>query len=232
MQVHAAESSSQVETDAALGCPTGTCGSEKAMGQAFQLRDLRGVFNDTFLPSTIAKIGQTTTFPNGDKTWSAQCSIFASEKGYGPVGKFMFNDLSPEKHPYFFKGTDDIVKACPNYDGLSVESKKAFIILIFGVASNMESSCNPAAVNPGAVDGTARGLMQLWDKHEDESAGNCQKGDARDSLKTMQCSAAKIDAQLGTERKLFTKESHYAVFFPNEKGKAIFKAMSRFPGCR
>jgi|GEM_PF-5700320 hypothetical protein len=225
---------SQNETQGQGACE-GECyeqNTKESRNQLFQMRDLRGKINDNVVPATIAKIAKATKYPNGKV--SPTCEGFASEKGWGPWGEFLNKELDPNEYPMMFKGTSDLAdeRICPNWDSLSTESKRGIWILVILSASQMESTCNPKAINRDATNGTAYGLTQLHLDEEDNSIGRCERGSARTANKSTKCMARNIEATMTASRALITKDNqHFAVFFPNAKGRAIFNAIKKYPGC-
>ncbi|MNS88293.1 hypothetical protein D3C72_1222620 [compost metagenome] len=209
------------------------CLDRKGTNQVFQMRDLRTVVNDNVIPKAIAKAASATKYTNGGGRpgWADSCGGFATSKGFGPWGKHLNQILDPQNQPFLFKGTEDLLNVCPNWDDLSTQAKKGIIILAIGSAAQMESTCNPQAKNEAATYGTAYGLMQLHLGEEDQKIGDCRRGDARDPLKSLTCTVTILEEQLSRERAYLTRESHFGVFFPNAKGRAIMSAIKKFPGC-
>lgn len=147
----------------------------------------------------------------------------------------VLKELTPTKYPLFFdpKGSNDIVKFCPNFPNLEEHEKKIILLRIIDGMVFFESSCNVSARARGP-NGTAYGLLQLHLGREQDYERNCRKNDSRTSNRSLRCGLNMIHNQVDDNNKIFFAGSYWEVLRPNgrsRKAKLIARHLWHYPLC-
>lgn len=150
---------------------------------------------------------------NKELGFADRCIDFADEVGLGKWGNFIVEEMTPDRYPDLYNGSDDLSKLCPNYQNLN-EKKSLVWVVILNAMAHLESSCNPSETAKGPYS-TAKGLLQLPVGLEQEQAPGCQKGDAQSTEKTLRCGLSILNKQLFDTRLLFEDDAHWEVLREN-----------------
>lgn len=99
----------------------------------------------------------------GTITFSAGCDKFMNREGkLGPWGNAALGQIRSHPESFGSNVPDDITKWCPKYPSMNKAQRELYWVWILMSMASSESSCNPAANNPNAPNGVARGLFQVW----------------------------------------------------------------------
>ncbi len=148
-----------------------------------------------------------------DLNYAPTCSMFASSKGLGTWGKYIVDELVRGSGNSLIEGSDDLRKACPNYDYLGVREKSYVWVKIFAAMAHRESSCDPKASAPGP-NGRAVGLFQLHQGAEQKYSKGCRRNDSGSVGGSLRCGIAMIDGQMQQKNQLFDPDTHFGVLRP------------------
>ncbi|CAN5653461.1 hypothetical protein BH10BDE1_BH10BDE1_26540 [soil metagenome] len=148
-----------------------------------------------------------------DLDFSAKCSGFATAAGFGAWGKAIIQELADGNANSLLQGTDDLRRACPNYDFLTVPQKSHVWVNVFASMSFLESSCDPRKTAQGP-NGTAAGLLQLHAGRENEAAPGCNKRDSKSPITSLRCAISIIETQVKRTSALFSRDTHFGVLRP------------------
>ncbi len=159
-----------------------------------------------------------------DLKFSAKCSRFASDEGFGPQGNQIISLLKSGKGDEMLDTIGDLKRVCPAWDKLGTSEKSYVWVKIFATMSMKESSCDPAASNHGAPDGKAKGLFQLNQGKEGAYADGCRKGDSLSAEASTKCAVSMINRQIGKDGALKSNSSYFGVLRP--KGDFIYSRKS------
>lgn len=155
-----------------------------------------------------------------DLKFKGVCDKFADEKGFGPWGHAVIDSLKRGNGEALLAGTNDLRRACPNYDNLGVEERSYVWVNVFATMAFKESSCRPAVERPGIKKGRfAKGILQLHKDSEQAYAEGCNRGDSRSAVKSLSCGIAILNKQIEKSDRLFYDDSHWGVLRP--KGDLI-----------
>lgn len=150
-----------------------------------------------------------------DLKFGNKCDAFATEKGFGTWGRTVVEEISNGKAPALIEGTEDLRRACPNYDYLGYREKSYVWVKILASMSFLESSCNPKANVPGIkADRRAVGLLQLHGGSEQIYAEECKRGAARSPTETLRCGIQMLNDQVVRSDALFSRKSYWGVLRP------------------
>lgn len=150
-----------------------------------------------------------------DLKFGKRCDRFATEKGFGIWGRTVVEEISTGHAPALIEGTEDLRKACPNYDYLGYKEKSYVWVKVLASMSFLESSCNPAANVPGIKsDRRAVGILQLHGGAEQKYAEDCKRGASRSPQETLRCGIQMLNDQLTRTSALFSRESYWGVLRP------------------
>lgn len=152
-----------------------------------------------------------------DLDFSAKCDKFATENGFGVWGRTIVDELVRGNGNSMLQGTDDLRRACPNYDYLGVREKSYVWVKIIASMSFLESSCDAQAGIHRVVkgpNGRAVGLLQLHQNKEGNYAENCNHRDAMNPIKTLTCGISMLDRQIEKTNALFSRASYWGVLRP------------------
>lgn len=155
-----------------------------------------------------------------DLKFSAKCSRFVSENGFGPQGNQIISLLKSGKGDEMLEDISDIQRACPSWDILGRTEKAYVWVKIFATMSMKESSCDASASNHSAPDGKAKGLFQLNQGKESSYADDCRKGDSLNAEASTKCALSMINRQIEKDGKLKSNKSYFGVLRP--KGDYIY----------
>ncbi len=148
-----------------------------------------------------------------DLDFSPNCSGFATSAGFGSWGQTVIRELTSGNANSLLQGTDDLRRACPNYDLLSNYQRSHVWVKIMASMAFLESSCNPRALGRGP-NGVAAGLTQLHQGHEHKAAPGCNRGDSRSPITSIQCTISIIETQFKRTNALFSRDTHFGVLRP------------------
>ncbi len=150
-----------------------------------------------------------------DLKFGKSCDSFATEKGFGAWGRAVIEEISSGKAPALVGGTEDLRRACPNYDYLGFREKSYVWVKVLATMSFLESSCNPNADVPGIKAGRrAVGLLQLHGGSEQNYAEDCRRGASRSPRETLRCGIQMLNDQITRSGALFSRESYWGVLRP------------------
>lgn len=179
----------------------------------------------------------------------ADCSAYIDSSGkLGKLGKTIVShikSLGPDTQ--FYK--DDhlgILKACPNWTGLSKEHKAHYWVWLFAAISWKESTCGAAVTNKAATHGTAAGHLQLNLKRNKRAwrggtTGNsCGVADIRPDDANIKCGIEILNEQLKGKNgiyegdgNLYGRKAHaYWQHMTTKNGGLIMKLVRDFPLCK
>jgi hypothetical protein len=148
-----------------------------------------------------------------DLKFANKCSGFATATGFGSWGKAVIKELLHGNANSLLQGTDDLRRACPNYDFLTIPEKSHVWVSVLASMSFLESSCDPGVEGNGP-DGTAAGLMQLHAGNEQKAAPGCSRNDSRSPIKSLRCTISIIETQIKRTSSLFSRDTHFGVLRP------------------
>lgn len=148
-----------------------------------------------------------------DLQFGSKCSSFATSKGFGTWGKAVIKELVYGNANSLLQGTDDLRRACPNYDYLTIPEKSHVWVNVLASMSFLESSCDPNVVGKGP-DGQAVGLLQLHAGQEHMAAPGCSRNDSRSAVTSLRCTIAIIETQIKRTSALFSRDTHFGVLRP------------------
>lgn len=150
-----------------------------------------------------------------DLKFEGACDKFADEKGFGPWGHAVIDSLKRGNGEALLSGTNDLRRACPNYDNLGVEERSYVWVNILATMAFKESSCDPTAEIPGIRKGRyARGILQLHKDSEHVYAEGCNRGDSRSPVKTLRCGISMLNDQIEKSGRLFFEKTYWGVLRP------------------
>lgn len=152
-----------------------------------------------------------------DLEFSDKCSKFATPSGFGAWGEVIVDELMRGRGAALMEGTDDLRRACPNYDRLGTREKTYVWVKVFASMSFLESSCEPTAglrTEVQGPNGSLAGLLQLHKDREGRYAGGCRNQDSLNPLKTLRCGISMLDRQIEKTSSLFSKASYWGVLRP------------------
>ncbi len=152
-----------------------------------------------------------------DLEFSDRCDQFATESGFGSWGRVIIEELVRGEGDSLLRGTDDLRRACPNYDYLGVREKSYVWVKIIASMTFLESSCNPRAGLESVVNGPngrAAGLLQLHKNKEHTYGANCSKGASLSPTATLKCAISMLDRQVEKTQALFSRATYWGVLRP------------------
>lgn len=152
-----------------------------------------------------------------DLDFSNRCDQFATEAGFGAWGRVIIEELVRGEGDSLLRGTDDLRRACPNYDYLGVREKSYVWVKIIASMTFLESSCNPRAGLESVVNGPngrAAGLLQLHKNKEHEYGPKCPKGASLSPSSTLKCAISMLDRQIEKTEALFSRATYWGVLRP------------------
>lgn len=152
-----------------------------------------------------------------DLEFSDRCDQFATESGFGSWGRVIIEELVRGEGDSLLRGTDDLRRACPNYDYLGVREKSYVWVKIIASMTFLESSCNPRAGLESVVNGPngrAAGLLQLHKNKEHTYGANCAKGASLSPTSTLKCAISMLDRQVEKTQALFSRATYWGVLRP------------------
>lgn len=152
-----------------------------------------------------------------DLEFSDRCDQFATPNGFGPWGRVIVEELVRGEGDALLRGSDDLRRACPNYDYLGVREKSYVWVKVIASMTFLESSCNPRAGLERVVkgpNGRAAGLLQLHKDKENQYGANCPKGASTSPTATLKCAISMLDRQLEKTEALFSRATYWGVLRP------------------
>jgi hypothetical protein len=166
-----------------------------------------------------------------DLAFGGKCSGFATPAGFGTFGKVVIQELANGNANSLLQGTDDLRRACPNYEFLTIQQRSHVWVNVLATMSFLESTCNPRGVGKGP-DGKAAGLLQLHAGFEQKAAPGCNRNDSHSPIKSLQCAISIIETQIKRTSALFSEDTHFGVLrpqgdlikLPNGQLKRVVKA--------
>ncbi|AHZ86612.1 hypothetical protein AB1A81_06425 [Bdellovibrio bacteriovorus] len=180
-----------------------------------------------------------------DRKVAEVCSNFATDSGYGPLGRHVMNILNEREYPNLFDGTPDLVSLCPAFPQLGPEEKKVVFVAIMNVMALGESTCGAGPHTARGPNGTAVGLLQLHRGKEgsyesDHRHGHgpeigCKNGDGEKPESSLKCGLHLLDMQFAGKGELFSRSSHWEVLRPQgrkQKFKWTKKIVSGLSVCK
>lgn len=105
-----------------------------------------------------ASFGSTVV---GNFPGSCKQKFFDANGNPGGWGREVLAEVRAQPKAYVKNVPSDIHQLCPNYRMFNDSTREKYWVWLFVSLASPESSCNPAAANPNAPNGTAKGLYQL-----------------------------------------------------------------------
>lgn len=176
--------------------------------------------------------------------------MFIDKEGnLGSWGRVVRDEIREKKKQFVENEPPDVMELCPNYKYFSKEEggkREQFWIHTFMSLASPESSCNQAAANHGAPNGTAKGLFQLEARVCDAMQVT---GNLYDGQKNTRCAVRLLGAELArrdnlmspTSRDRDSRRTYWGPLRTDDHNKARggdiqgakkFRALvAKFPGC-
>lgn len=145
------------------------------------------------------------------------CMKFVKGNEYSKWGEFISDELGRGKFPNLYSGTPEILHLCPNFPNLNDDQKDSIFVLKLTLTAYFESSCNPLAKYRGAPNGTAAGLFQQHEGHENKYSRGCKAGDSRTPEGSIRCTLSMLNDLAKAKKNIFSSNAHWEVSRPQNR---------------
>lgn len=133
--------------------------------------------------------------------FSRGCDNFINSRGeLGPWGRTAIAEIRNNPDAYENRVPQDIHQWCPRYSAFNADQRQLFWVWVFASMAASESSCDPAANNPNAPNGTAYGLFQL-------DRVNCGNINLNEPHGNTRCAVRRLARELNCRNQLMTPTS-------------------------